>query len=464
MNNQLRNVLVCTDAYKASHFKQIPPDAEASRFYLAPRRKLLGAEYDDFIMFGLSYFIKKYLERPITEVDIQYAHKIWDHFNVGGGAYPFPYEAFQRIVDDFDGRLPITIAGIPEGMAFSEYNTPIAIIECHEPDLTWLPGFIETALQRAVWYGSTTATISRNVRKYLHQLYEKTVKPDDFFTLDFRLHDFGARGVSSGESAALGGLAHLINFNGTDTMEGVVLGTEVYNIDVAELACSIPAAEHSTVTCWGSDMNHERKALENMIKHFGDGPLFAFVSDSYDYKRFVREVWCHPDIIDDVRKAGATPVVRPDSGDPNEMVLYGLTHLADAWGYEVNDKGYKVLNGINVIQGDGMNSESVVKMYEAVTKAGFSPQNVAVGMGGGLLQKHNRDFMSWSMKMFQIKRDGLWHNVQKTPVTQPEKKAWNPSNGVNSEDFISYYDHGKINPDIFDFKAIRRRARDFTEK
>ena len=127
MNNQLRNVLVCTDTYKASHFKQIPPDAEASRFYLAPRRKLLGAEYDDFIMFGLSYFIKKYLERPITEVDIQYAHKIWDHFNVGGGAYPFPYEAFQRIVDDFDGRLPIPIAGIPEGMAFSEYNTPIAM-------------------------------------------------------------------------------------------------------------------------------------------------------------------------------------------------------------------------------------------------------------------------------------------------------------------------------------------------
>ena len=38
--------------------------------------------------------------------------------------------------------------------------------------------------------------------------------------LPFKLHDFGARGVSSLESAMLGGMAHLVNFRGTDTLTG----------------------------------------------------------------------------------------------------------------------------------------------------------------------------------------------------------------------------------------------------
>ena len=226
------NVLLCTDAYKASHFKQLPPGTTGSRFYLAPRKQLRNSTEAEYILFGLSYYIMRYLARPITQDDIADAREIWDLMGVQGTAYPFPYGGFQKIIDVYKGYLPVKISGVPEGLARKGYNTPIVLVECLDPALAWLPGFIETALQRAVWYGSTVAPVSRNVRKFLEGLYVQAVDQEQFWTLDSRLHDFGARGVSSGESAALGGLAHLVNFNGTDTLEAVVLGARMYDMPV----------------------------------------------------------------------------------------------------------------------------------------------------------------------------------------------------------------------------------------
>jgi nicotinamide phosphoribosyltransferase len=51
--------------------------------------------------------------------------------------------------------------------------------------------------------------------------------------LSFKLHDFGARGVSSGESAGLGGMAHLVNFMGTDTMEALLAARRYYGAEMA---------------------------------------------------------------------------------------------------------------------------------------------------------------------------------------------------------------------------------------
>ena len=148
------------------------------------------------------------------------------------------------------------------------------------------------------------------------------------------------------------------------------------------------------------------------------------------------------------------------------MVTYALQACEKAWGTTTNKKGFKVLNGINVIQGDGMEYNAIIELYDAIVKLGFSPQNLAVGMGGGLLQKVNRDNMSWSMKMFQIKREGLWYNVQKDPITASNKKGWNPENGLDESKYIVYYKwtgaETNVLPNetlIFDFAAIRGRAR-----
>jgi len=455
------NILTCTDAYKASHPYLYPKDAEAGRWYIAPR-KALYAKQKEFVLFGLTYFREKFLRKQLTQNNIDKARLIWDKFGIGGGAYPFPYEGFQKIIDKYDGYIPVRILGVPEGTPQTDYNVPMVIVECEDPDLFWLPGFIETTIQRYVWYASTVATGSRNIKKFLTQLYKETTDEKDFWTLDYRLHDFGARGATTGEQAALGGAAHLINFKGTDTMEAVVLLNELYNMPVEKIGCSIPAAEHSTVTSHGKDIAAEKKALLQMIDAYkGKAPLIAFVSDSYDYKRFVDEVWCAPDVIAKIREAGILPVIRPDSGDPNEMVLYALHACEKAWGVTINGKGLKVLNGINVIQGDGMRYETIVKLYNAVVEAGFAPQNVAVGMGGGLLQAFTRDDMSWSMKMFQIRRNGMWYNIQKNPKTASAKKAWNPNDGLDEAKYIVYFDG--VNPQnevdgTMDFEAIRERA------
>lgn len=461
----MKNILLSTDAYKAGHFKLYPKDAEAGRWYLAPR-KSLDKKQKEFILFGLTYFIDKFLLKPITQHDINEAKEIWQEFDVLGKPYPFPYEGFQKIIKEYKGALPITIKAVPEGQPQKDYNIPIIIIECLDKDLFWLPGFLETTIQRYAWYASTVGTNSRNIRKYLEGIYKQAVDENDFWTLDYRLHDFGARGASTGETAALGGAAHLINFNGTDTMEAVVLIKRLFQMAVKDIACSIFAAEHSTVTSHGKDLAAEKRALLQMLEAANAGTLMAFVSDSYDYKRFVDQVWCDPEIIKAFRDKGVTPVIRPDSGDPIEMVMYALNACEKAWGVTTNKKGYKVLNGIAVIQGDGMDAQSIVELYNAVIENKFSPQNVAVGMGGGLLQKVNRDMQSWSMKMFQIKRDGIWYNVQKDPITATNKKGWNPEMGLDETRYLTYYKWtGKENTvipnekELFDFKAIRERAR-----
>ncbi len=462
--NNRTNLLLATDAYKGSHFKLYPSGTEALRFYLAPR-KPFAPDLTEFIFFGLTGFIHDFLKQPITTDDIAAAREIWDRFNVGGTPYPFPFDAFEKLVAEKDGRPPVNIYGMPEGRAGNRYNEPVAMVECLDPDYLFLPGMLETALQRDVWYGSTVATLSRNVRVYLEGLYRDTVEADDYWTIDYRLHDFGARGVSSAQGAANGGLAHLINFKGTDTMEAAARGRELYGMPADELAASIPAAEHSTVTSFGADFAAEKEALHRMIDAFGEGPMFAFVSDSYDHKRFVAQAWGDPEIIARIRAKGAMPVVRPDSGDPVEMVLYALESLGKSWGNRVNAKGYKVLDGIAVIQGDGMDHGKIVELYQAIVAAGWSPQNLAVGMGGGLLQKVNRDTMSWSMKLYQIRREGRWYDVQKKPATMTAKRGWDPAGGLNTRDWVTYYMGDERNatyPElpayVPDFGAVRDRA------
>ncbi|CAK0890772.1 unnamed protein product [Prorocentrum cordatum] len=102
----------------------------------------------------------------------------------------------------------------------------------------------------------------------------------DELALDkFSVIDFGFRGVSSVESAGLGGAAHLVNQMGSDTVAGVNVAKAYYGADMAGF--SIAAAEHSTITSWGKDK--EVEAFRNMLTKFNDG-LVAVVSDSYNIR------------------------------------------------------------------------------------------------------------------------------------------------------------------------------------
>jgi nicotinamide phosphoribosyltransferase len=119
--------------------------------------------------------------------------------------------------------------------------------------------------------------------------------------------------------------------------------------------------------------------------------------------------------------SGARIVIRPDSGEPVEVVSKVAQILADKFGYETNSKGYKVLNNVRIIQGDGVNQESVNKILQRLKDEGMSASNIAFGIGGSLLQKVNRDTMKFAYKCSAIVVDCSLREVYKQPVTDAQK-------------------------------------------
>lgn len=404
----MRNLILNTDSYKMSHFAQYPQGAEYVSSYIESR----GGLHPETTFFGLQAFLKEYLTRPISQADIDEADAVCNTHGV-----PFNREGWQYILDEYEGYLPLEIEAAPEGAVIPTGNVMVQVMNT-DPKCAWLTSYIETALLRAVWYPTTVATVSRTCREIILRYMEETAENLD--GLPFKLHDFGARGATSEEAAALGGAAHLVNFMGSDTLSGIMAARRYYSADMAGF--SIPAAEHSTITSWGRE--GETAAYANMIEQFGgEDRLVAVVSDSYDFWNAIDNIWGR-ELKERVQQSGGTLVVRPDSGEPVEIVPEAIERLMAKFGYETNSKGYRVLPVcIRLIQGDGICVRSIEAILAAMKARGLSADNVAFGMGGELLQKINRDTQKFAMKASAIRINGEWRDVYKDPVTDPGKRS-----------------------------------------
>ncbi|MGK7913686.1 MAG: nicotinate phosphoribosyltransferase [Synechococcus sp.] len=401
------NPLLDTDSYKASHWLQYPPGTSGMFSYVESR----GGQYPATVFFGLQYILKQYLTQPIEAWMVEEAKAFYqahgEPFNEGGWNY---------IVQELSGRLPVRIRAVPEGMVVPNHNV-LMTVESTDPQSFWVVSWLETLLMR-VWYPVTVATRSWNVRQTIYAALQATADDPDG-EIGFKLHDFGARGVSSRESSGIGGMAHLVNFLGSDTVQGVLYANRFYGCDMAGF--SIPAAEHSTMTAWGK--MGEEAAYRNMVQQFAKpGGLVAVVSDSYDIWNAVENLWGSA-LKQNVVESGATVVIRPDSGNPVLVVSRLLKILADRFGTTTNAKGYKVLKHVRVIQGDGVNPTTIAEVMEAIAKLGFSAENVAFGMGGALLQQVNRDTQKFAYKCSQVTIDGQDIPVFKDPATDPGKRS-----------------------------------------
>lgn len=401
------NILFDVDSYKTSHFSQFPKDTTSLFSYIEAR----GGNYKETVFFGLQYFIKEYLLNPITEADVNKAKKLYAAHGV-----PFNYDGWMYIVNELKGYLPIKIKAVPEGTKVPISNILVSV-ESTDKNVPWIVSWVETALLRSIWYGTTVATRSNYIKSIIKEGLEKS--SDSIDEINFKLHDFGSRGVSSQESAILGGMAHLLNFMGTDTVVALLGAQDYYNADMA--GYSIPASEHSSITSWGKE--NETEAYRNMIKQFAKpGAIFACVSDSYDIYNAISNIW-GSSLKDEVVNSKATLVVRPDSGIPEEVVLKSLILLDEKFGSTINSKGFKVLNNVRVIQGDGIDENSIQKIINNVINAGYSLTNVAFGMGGALLQQLNRDTCSFAMKCSSITVGDEDRDVFKDPIEAKNKKS-----------------------------------------
>jgi nicotinamide phosphoribosyltransferase len=417
-----------TDSYKVSHAAQYPPGTSKIYSYFESR----GGKFPVTGLFGLQYILMAYLEGEVaTQRDINRDHHFFASHFFGDGTL-HNKAGWQRIVDVHSGRLPVRIMAAPEGTIAPNSNV-LFTIENLDPQLYWLTNYIESVLLHA-WSASTVMTGSRNSKQILFNALERSGDPSG---LPFKLHDFGFRGVSSVETAATAGAAHLVNFMGTDTLAACDLVAQYYSgkrpeeveamsddeygrfISENMAGHSIPASEHSTMTTWGEE--GEIEAFRNMLKVYPSG-LVACVSDSWDIDRACSELW--PSLKGEIEAREGLLVVRPDSGEPTDVVPRILGHLAEGFGYETNDKGFKVLHDqVRVIQGDGIDFDSISTILDAVMDAGFSADNIAFGSGGGLLQKVNRDTQRVAIKCSHAIIDGEEVDVFKRPKTDPTKDS-----------------------------------------
>lgn len=435
------NVLTQTDSYKLSHFKQYPEGTEHVYSYIEARKGSYPV-----VVLGISDFCSK-LSNGLTHENVDELRSLSIIHGV-----PFNDEGFQSLLSKYVGiGFPVRVMGVPEGTVVNP-STPIATIVNTDPEFPWLTSFFETLFLRCVWYPSTVASRSRYIKTRIAEFMRITGA--DMGSLDFKLNDFGSRGASSSETAALGGAGFLTQFQGTDNIDAIMYLRDVYGEPMAGF--SIPATEHSTVTSWGRE--GEKAMYENFIrKNGGEGKLFACVSDSYNIWDAL-SLWKELEPV--LLEVGGTLVVRPDSGDPVMTPVRVISDLMQLFGYTTNDKGFRVLpDHIRVIQGDGVDEQSIVRIMQQMVDSSMSIDNIAFGMGGGLLQKCDRDTLGFAMKCSAASVKGEWRDVYKDPVhggktskrglvtvdgVTPYSHAGELLAGPDTPSWVTYYHHGNL--------------------
>ena len=405
------NIILKSDSYKFSHYKQYPPKTTEVYSYFESR----GGDFDHTLFFGLQYILKKHLIGPVVTAEkIDQAEKvITSHMGPGN----FNRAGWEHILKQHGGHLPIEIKAVTEGSTIAGKNV-LMTVRNTDPACYWLTNFMETILTQ-IWAPITVATQSQAFRALIASYLVRTGGREALAGLAFKLQDFGYRGVSSNETAAISGAAHLLNFSGTDTMAAIAMLHDDYGFETMP-GFSIPASEHSTITSWGRE--GELAAMENMLDQYPTG-LVACVSDSFDIFKACSELWGEK-LKAKILERDGTLVIRPDSGEPVAVVLQCLEILTNKFGASLTPQGYKILpSQVRLIQGDGIDLKMTEKILAAMADKGYAADNIAFGSGGALLQKINRDTLKFAFKCSSITVDGKERDVFKEPITAAFKKS-----------------------------------------
>jgi nicotinamide phosphoribosyltransferase len=403
------NIILMTDSYKHTHWTMYPKDMNRMYSYFESRQ---GATFPYTIFFGLQYLLKRYFEGQIvTKEKIDRAEGL---INIHYGSKIFNRTMWERILHKHDGRLPLKIKAVPEGMSVPTENV-IMTIESTDSGCANLVNFCETLLSH-VWSGSTVATLSHACHEIIKKYLVAT--SGDLSGLDLMLWDFGYRGVSSHESAALCGAGHLVTCTGSDNLAAIDMILKYY-APTEMPALTAVATEHSVMTALGKE--GEEIVMEQILDTYPNG-ILTWVIDSYDYPNFIQVAGTK--FKEKILSRDGTLYFRPDSGDPVKTSIHVMTMLCDYFGYSLNSKGYKVLNpGVRMLWGDGIDMQGIDDILHHFWCNRLSASNIVFGMGGGLLQKINRDTQKCSYKCSYIEIDQVGHDICKTP----ELSSWKQS-------------------------------------
>jgi len=414
------NVLLATDVYKMGHMEQFPEGITKAYAYLTAR----SDKKIPFTLFnGLQPILKNYLAQKITHEMVTEFLQVRE--SILG---PTPKHIFEKMHALADlGYIPLEIKAVPEGTVLPVKNVLLTMTNTH-PDFAWTVGFFESLVLK-VWNPITVASYSMKLRNLVDTYADATV--GNRLHCDWAVHDFGYRGCSSEETAAISGAAHLINFRGTDTVPAVKFLMDNY-FATGLIGGSVPASEHSVMCSYGQA--DELKAFEHMLNTYPTG-IVSIVSDTYNLWNVLENFTqvLHKRIMARDGKV----VFRPDSGDP-ELVICGnpsapagsaenlgaIRLLDREFGSTVNALGFRELNPkVGLIYGDGMYFERYERILAKLKSMGYASSNLVIGVGGLLLQQHSRDDQGFAIKTTYVEVNGEARDIVKDPITDPGKKS-----------------------------------------
>lgn len=398
--------LIKSDSYKGSHglmltdvFSENP--VINTQFYVSARK---GSKFSTVINFGLQYILEMLENTIITEDHVLSVSKLYDQ-----GIGSFDTEGWLYVARECKGIMPLKISALPEGVEVP-VGVPLFTMESTDPKFAMLVGYLETFMSH-LWYPLTVCTQSREIKKIIQQYFDET--STDPGAINFMLHDFGCRGTSSMSTSGVGGAAHLVNFMGSDTIPGLQHIFNHYGCSTMP-GFSVNATEHSIMTSMGEA--GEFIVLEKVLKKFPSGVL-SLVIDSYDQYRATEMLTTQ--FLPIIKAREGKLMLRPDSGEPVDVVKRLLSILSKNISDDIrtNDKGYKVLPSyIGIIYGDGLSPSKITTLLITMKELGWAADNIVFGMGGGLLQKVDRDTCRFAWKCCALQTaDGLWRDVYKDP-------------------------------------------------
>lgn len=407
------NIIITTDSYKlGAHWNMFPERTETTYSYFEARA---GGKWDFVTFFGLQVGIMRHLVgQVVTREKIERAALLAKkHF---GNDNSFNRQGWEDILTDYNGKLPVVIRAVPEGLTVGTSNVLMTIHNLGGSKFRWLTGYLETVLTNYMWYGSTVATQGRYAKLSVKHFLEKT---SDNFLLDFFIHDFGFRSVATPEQATLGGMAHLVNFKGTDTMIALEGACEYYDANLDNLGFSVPASEHQLMSALGRE--GEAKVVGDLLTKYPTG-ILSLVGDTYNIYDFAEKI-CGEQYKEQILARDGVLVIRPDSGDPEEVLLKLCNILWIKFGGTINSKGYKVINPkLKLLWGDGVDIQGVKNILGALTINGWATENIACfGIGSNLLQRVCRDDLRFAFKCSAQYRDGKWNDIFKDPIDGGKK-------------------------------------------
>lgn len=415
-----KNPLLATDVYKLGHMRQYPEGTTEVYSYLTARS---GKKFSRVVWFGLQALIKEMLLQPLTP---QMGDEFLEYYRMILGPVPEDVRENIRKLCDL-GYWPVSIKAAPEGSVIDVKNV-LMTIRNTRPEFAWTVGFLESYLLK-VWNTTTVATSSLGFR-HLFELYAEQTS-DNLSLVPFQVHDFGYRGCSSEETAALSGMAHLVSFMGTDTVVAVKAAREYYSA-TEPVGLSVPATEHSVMCAFGRE--HEYDAFVRMLDQNPTG-IVSIVSDTYHLWNVLTNF--APRLRERIMARDGKVVFRPDSGEP-KLILCGdpaapsgspaskgvIRLLDEVFGSTVNSKGYLELNSkVGCIYGDAMYFARIADILGTLKDMGYASTNLVTGVGGILLQQHNRDDLGFAIKATYAVVNGEERELFKDPITDPGKRS-----------------------------------------